>query len=225
MSNHLPSYTVGEKGYLTSLQHILDYGFTVNKERTGTGTIVSPTPMQMYFPDVENKFPLFTTKKVSFNMLACEMLWFISGSTNTNDLREIGSDAMADMWDKWADEDGELGPVYGKQWREYQGFAGKREAGGDFPVITDQLQEAINTIKNKPTSRRIIVNAWNPIEIGSMALPPCHLMYQFTCEPIPEEEYYSKCLKDGLKGKETKQPYKLHLHLTQRSCDMFLGEN
>lgn len=111
--------TTGEEQYLRLLEHILDNGYKVDKERTGTGTIVSPTPHQLHFPNVAEKFPLFTTKYVSFNMLACEMLWFISGGTNANRIQDIGSRSMAMMWLKWADDDGELGPVYGFNWRNF----------------------------------------------------------------------------------------------------------
>lgn len=218
MNNHQPFNTVGEQGYRDLLQHILDNGYQVDKERTGTGTIVSPTPHQLHFPNVGEQFPLFTTKKVSFNMLACEMLWFIEGSTNTKRLAEIGSPAMKRMWDKWSDEVGELGPVYGKQWRT---FTSVNNVG---VAILDQLKQAIRTIKDNPTSRRIIVSAWNPVQIDMMALPPCHLMYQFTCEPISYEEskgYVDKVLKPD--SSMVMPNYKLHLHLTQRSCDMFLG--
>ena len=176
-----------ERAYLANLQYILDEGYEV-KDRTGTGTIVAPRPLQMHFENVGEEFPLFTTKYVSFNMLACEMLWFIDGSTNTDRLREIGSLAMADMWDNWA-EDGELGPVYGYQWRHWG---------------VDQLQTAIHQIRQFPESRRIIVSAWNPEQIDDMALPPCHMTFQFTCEPFEDT-------------------HRLHLHLLQRSADMFLG--
>ena len=119
MNNHQNFNTIGEQGYLDLLQHILDNGYKVDKERTGTGTIVSPTPHQLHFPNVAEEFPLFTTKYVSFNMLACEMLWFISGSTNADDLRRIGSPAMAATWMQWAEDNGELGPVYGYNWRNF----------------------------------------------------------------------------------------------------------
>lgn len=194
----------GENGYLASLAYVLDEGYYVNKERTGTGTIVAPFPVQLYFPNIKEKFPLFTTKEVSFNMLACEMLWFISGSTNTNDLEKIGSPAMKKMWDKWADDEGELGPVYGDKWRNWGTLTLTDKDYFTLDTI-DQLKNAIFKIKNNPESRRIIVTAWDPGAIENMALPPCHMTFQFTCEPL---EY----------GK-----YKLHLHLLQRSCDAFLG--
>lgn len=232
MNNHLPEHTVGEEGYLSLLQHILDNGYNSSKERTGTGTIVNPTPAQLHFPDVVDNFPLLTTKYVSFNMLACEMLWFISGSTNADDLRRIGSPAMAATWMQWAEDNGDLGPVYGKQWRKWESHANR-----PYVKEIDQLQNAIDNIKENPESRRHIVTAWNPADLEDMALPPCHLMYQFTCEPIPEEELARKYLtmnevadvdrewdsiRDQVKALG-KPVYKLHLHMLQRSCDMFLG--
>lgn len=195
---------IGEWGYLTLLEYILEEGVEVNSERTGTGTIMSRTPHQLYFPNVEADFPLFTTKYVSFNMLACEMLWFISGSTHIDGLKKQGSSAMADIWSKWDDGCGSLGPVYGKQWREWESF---RYDGSGYEmekVHIDQLQEVIDNITKNPTSRRHIVTAWNPADLERMALPPCHVMYQFTAEPIEEG-------------------YRLHLHMLQRSADALLG--
>lgn len=195
---HQPFVTIGEEGYLDLLQHVLSNGYEVDNDRTGVGTIVSPTPHQLHFPNIKKKFPLFTTKRVSFNMLACEMLWIIAGSTNANDLKDIGSPAMAKMWQKWADKNGELGPVYGKQARRWETKDGKE---------IDQLQNAIDDIKNNSTSRRIRVTHWNPSDLSDMALAPCHVEHQYTVEPVE-------------KGKD-----KLHLHMLQRSCDMLLGEN
>lgn len=231
LKSHLPSRTVGEEGYLSLLQQILHYGYYVNNDRTGTGTIVYPTPVQLHFPDVGKDFPLFTTKYVSFNMLAVEMIFFINGYTNTKKLRELGSDAMADMWDKWAENNGALGPVYGAQWRNFTSVNGYGVSS------VDQLKQAIRMIKENPTSRRIIVSAWNPVQIDMMALPPCHLMFQFTCEPIRTSDRMDRLeeswIEDGkarsdeeweeLMEEHNIPKYKLHLHLTQRSCDMFLG--
>jgi len=233
MDTHQPFNTIGEEGYLSLMEHILENGYKVNNERTGTGTIVSPTPHQLYFPNVKNKFPLITTKEVSFNMLACEMLWFISGSTNANNIREIGSDAMADQWNKWADNDGELGPVYPKQWRKWA--KPDHNNLGEFLGTTyiDQLQNVIDNIKDNAESRRHIVSAWNPAELSAMNLPPCHLMYQFTAQPLTMDERlklsphsygvkYSDNIPEQLDELQVPE-YKLHLHMLQRSCDMFLG--
>lgn len=196
-TTHLPKHTIGERGYLSALKAIRDMGYESNKERTGTGTIVYPTPIQLHFPTVDKKFPLFTTKRVYFNMFAVEMLWLISGRTDVQSLEDLGSKAMKNTWSLWADENGDLGKVYGYQWRHWN-----TTDGGEF----DQLAVAIDMLKNNPESRRIRVTAWRPDQLDEMALPPCHLDFQFTCEYLPE-----------------KDNYRLHLHLLQRSCDMFLG--
>ena len=227
---HQPFATVGEEGYLDLLQHVLSNGYEVDNDRTGVGTIVSPTPHQLYFPNVDEKFPLFTTKYVSFNMLACEMLWIIAGSTNANDIKDIGSPAMSKMWHKWADNNGGLGPVYGKQARFWETKDGKE---------IDQLENAINDIKNNSTSRRIRVTHWNPGEIQDAALPPCHVEYQFTCQPLTKQyrinlfkervdnthritKNQNKVISELLDSKNIPK-YKLHLHLLCRSQDLLLG--
>jgi len=228
-------YFSGEEGYLNVMEHILDNGYETG-DRTGTGTIVSPTPHQLYFKNVAERFPLFTTKYVSFNMLAVEMLWFISGSTNTKDLEQMGSPSMAKMWNNWADDDGELGPVYGSQWRKWRTYNSENflDDSDDFIGYKeiDQLTKAIDKIKNNPGSRRIRVSAWNPVDVENMALPPCHFDYQFTCEPISSFERTKLAGGRDTSNRDNYQDYldeegipkyKLHLHMTQRSCDMFLG--
>lgn len=246
MRNHLSHGTVGEEGYLSLMENILANGYNSSRERTGTGTIVNPTPAQLHFNNVKHYFPLFTTKEVSFNMPACEMLWFISGGTNTKGLREKGSVNMERMWNKWADENGDLGPVYGKQWRAYKAWyhieneyfqsTDENYYRADYVEI-DQLQNVIDSIRENPESRRHIVTAWNPSDISDMALPPCHLMFQFTCEPLSKKErqqWMHSNKHDLLHGEEPPlneetldahnvPKYRLHLHLTQRSADMFLG--
>ncbi len=149
--------------YLQLLQHILDTG--VQKEdRTGTGTI-SVFGHQMRF-DLGEGFPLVTTKKLHLKSIIYELLWFLKGDTNIAYLKEHG----VRIWDEWADEHGDLGPVYGKQWRSWEGADGK---------VYDQIKDAIHQIKNNPDSRRIIVNAWNVAELPQMALSPCHALFQF----------------------------------------------
>jgi thymidylate synthase len=133
-------------------------------DRTGTGT-VSVFGGQLRF-DLQKGFPLITTKKVHLKSIIYELLWFLKGETNTAYLKEHG----VSIWDEWADENGELGPVYGKQWRSWEAKDGK---------VIDQISEAIELIKHSPDSRRIIVNAWNVGEIKQMALMPCHTMFQF----------------------------------------------
>jgi len=170
--------------YLDLLNHILDHG-THREDRTGTGT-TSLFGHQMRF-DLSAGFPLVTTKKVHWKSVVHELLWFIAGDTNIGYLKENG----VKIWDEWADTDGNLGPVYGYQWRSWPTANGKH---------IDQIAELISQIKSNPTSRRLIVNAWNVGEIENMALPPCHAMFQFY-------------VADG----------KLSCQLYQRSADVFLG--
>lgn len=151
------------KVYLDLLKKIMDEG-TDKSDRTGTGTR-SIFGAQMRF-DLSKGFPLVTTKKCHLKSIIHELLWFISGSTNIKYLQENG----VRIWNEWADENGDLGPVYGKQWRDFVTPDGRH---------IDQLSNAIDMIKNNPDSRRIIVCAWNPSDVDKMALPPCHTMYQF----------------------------------------------
>jgi len=149
--------------YLDLLQHILDNG-TEKSDRTGTGTI-SYFGYQMRF-DLSKGFPLVTTKKLHLKSIIYELLWFLRGETNIKYLKEHG----VSIWNEWADENGELGPVYGKQWRSWQGSDGK---------VIDQISDALKQIKNNPDSRRIIVSAWNVADLPKMALMPCHALFQF----------------------------------------------
>ncbi len=149
--------------YQQLLQFILDNG-TQKTDRTGTGTL-SYFGYQMRF-NLNDGFPLVTTKKVHLKSIIYELLWFLRGETNTKFLKENG----VSIWDEWADENGELGPVYGKQWRSWKG-ADK--------VEIDQISDAIKQIKNNPDSRRIIVSAWNVADLPKMALMPCHTLFQF----------------------------------------------
>ncbi len=151
------------KAYLELLQNILDKGVK-KSDRTGTGTL-STFGHQMRF-DLEKGFPLITTKKVHLKSVIHELLWFISGSTNVSYLQQKG----VSIWDEWANESGELGPVYGHQWRSWPGHDGK---------TYDQIQNVIQEIKKNPDSRRLIVSAWNVADVPHMALPPCHSLFQF----------------------------------------------
>lgn len=151
------------KQYHDLLKHILEEG--VQKEdRTGTGTI-SIFGYQMQF-DLSEGFPLVTTKKLHLKSIIYELLWFLNGDTNVRYLQEKG----VRIWNEWADDQGELGPVYGKQWRSWEGADG---------TVVDQVSEVINLIKNKPHSRRMIISAWNVADLPKMALSPCHTMFQF----------------------------------------------
>jgi len=172
------------KAYHDLLRHILEHG-TQKTDRTGTGTI-SCFGYQMRF-DLAEGFPLLTTKKLHVKSIIHELLWFLQGDTNIAYLKENG----VRIWDEWADADGNLGPVYGKQWRSW--------AAPDGRTI-DQITDLVNMIKKNPDSRRLIVSAWNPADVPSMALPPCHCLFQFY-------------VADG----------KLSCQLYQRSADTFLG--
>ena len=151
------------KQYHELLQHILDKG-AEKSDRTGTGTI-SVFGYQMRF-DLSEGFPMVTTKKLHLKSIVHELLWFLDGDTNVKYLQDNG----VRIWNEWADEKGDLGPVYGKQWRSWTGADGK---------ATDQIKQAIDLIKNNPDSRRIIVNAWNVGDLPQMALSPCHALFQF----------------------------------------------
>lgn len=172
------------KQYLDLCQRILDEG-VIKEDRTGTGT-TSVFGHQMRF-DLSEGFPMVTTKKLHMKSIIHELLWFLSGDTNIRYLQENG----VRIWNEWADENGNLGPVYGSQWRSFAGRDGK---------TVDQIQWVIDEIKRNPDSRRLIVSAWNPAELDQMALPPCHLLFQFY-------------VANG----------KLSCQLYQRSGDTFLG--
>ncbi|MBU5210034.1 MULTISPECIES: thymidylate synthase [Heyndrickxia] len=151
------------KQYLDLCQHVLETGVT-KEDRTGTGTI-STFGYQMRF-DLQQGFPLLTTKKLHMKSIIHELLWMLKGDTNISYLQENG----VRIWNEWADENGNLGPIYGHQWRSWTGADG---------TTVDQIVEVIQQIKTNPDSRRMIVNAWNVAEIDKMALPPCHCFFQF----------------------------------------------
>ena len=152
-----------ERQYLNLLQDILDNGVE-RGDRTGTGTL-GVFGRQMRF-DLAQGFPLLTTKKLHKKSIILELLWFLRGDTNVRWLQERG----VSIWNEWADEDGELGPVYGKQWRSWTAPDGR---------VIDQIAATVHALKTNPNSRRHIVSAWNPAEVEDMALPPCHCLFQF----------------------------------------------
>ena len=172
------------KQYLDLLNRIITEG-AKKEDRTGTGTL-SVFGHQMRF-NLEEGFPCLTTKKLHLKSIIHELLWFLNGDTNVKYLQDNG----VRIWNEWADENGDLGHIYGYQWRSWPGYNGEH---------IDQIKEVVETIKNNPDSRRIIVNAWNVADIKNMNLPPCHAMFQFY-------------VADG----------KLSLQLYQRSADCFLG--
>lgn len=151
------------KQYKRMVEKILNEG-QVKEDRTGVGTIGIFGHQERY--DLSKGFPIVTIKKTFFKGIVHELLWFLQGSTNIKYLVDNG----VHIWDEWADENGELGPVYGKQWRSWEGKDG---------VVVDQISDLINQIKNNPDSRRLIVNAWNVADVDKMALPPCHMFFQF----------------------------------------------
>ncbi|MBL1376865.1 thymidylate synthase [Zobellella iuensis] len=151
------------KAYLELMQHILEQG-EQKEDRTGTGTL-SVFGHQMRF-NLREGFPLVTTKKCHLKSIIHELLWFLNGDTNIAYLKDKG----VSIWDEWADEHGDLGPVYGHQWRSWQGADGR---------VIDQISQALDTIRHNPDSRRIIVSAWNVGELDQMALAPCHALFQF----------------------------------------------
>ncbi|QRZ62034.1 thymidylate synthase [Rothia sp. ZJ932] len=175
--------------YEDLLAEIMETG-DEKSDRTGTGTR-SVFGRQMRF-DLRESFPLITTKRVHFKSIAVELLWFLRGDSNVRWLQERG----VSIWDEWADEDGELGPVYGVQWRSWPAGHGE---------TIDQIAKVIESLKTNPDSRRHIVSAWNPAEVDEMALPPCHALFQF----------YVRTGQDGTR--------ELSCQLYQRSADMFLG--
>ena len=177
-----------DETYLASLNEIISFGKRKG-DRTGTGTR-SRFGMQMRF-DLNEGFPLLTTKKVHFKSIIYELLWFLRGDTNVRWLQDRG----VSIWNEWADENGDLGPVYGKQWRSW---SVPSKPGTRYSI--DQLATVINTLKTNPDDRRMVVSAWNPADIEDMALPPCHLLFQF---------YVWR--------------NQLSCQLYQRSADMFLG--
>ena len=151
------------KQYLDLLRHVLEHG-AEKSDRTGTGTR-SVFGWQMRF-DLNEGFPLVTTKKLHLRSIIHELLWFLKGETNIAYLK----DNKVSIWDEWADENGELGPVYGKQWRSWEGADGK---------TVDQMQWLVDEIKRNPDSRRLVISAWNVAELPKMALMPCHSLFQF----------------------------------------------
>jgi thymidylate synthase len=179
--------------YLQLLQHIIDTG-TDKADRTGTGTR-SVFGYQARF-DLAQGFPLVTTKKCHLKSIIYELLWFLNGDTNISYLKEHN----VKIWDEWADENGDLGPVYGKQWRSWEG------AGG---VEVDQVKDLIWQLRNNPDSRRMIISAWNVADLPKMKLMPCHCLFQFYTSPV-----------NGT-GNDARR--KLSCQLYQRSADVFLG--
>ncbi|MGL4590118.1 MAG: thymidylate synthase [Mycoplasmatales bacterium] len=197
------------KQYLEMIDHVLENGNEVS-DRTGTGTISTFGYQNRY--DLAAGFPLLTTKKIHWKSVVHELLWFISGDTNTKYLVENG----VRIWNEWADENGELGPVYGKQWRAWRGADGE----------VDQLARLVDDLKNNPRSRRHIISAWNVGEIDKMALPPCHAFIQFyvSADNKLSCQLYQRSADLFLGVPFNIASYSLMTYLLAQVCDLEVGE-
>lgn len=195
--------------YLDLMQEILDKG-AQKTDRTGTGTL-SVFGRQLRF-DLSEGFPLVTTKKLHLRSIIYELLWFLKGDTNIKYLKDNG----VSIWDEWADENGDLGPVYGSQWRSWPAPDGRK---------IDQITQVLNQIKTKPDSRRHIVSAWNPAEVDSMALPPCHALFQFyVADGKLSCQLYQRSADYFLGVPFNIASYALLLHMVAQQCDLLPGE-
>ena len=194
--------------YLDLLKKVKDSG-KPKGDRTGTGTI-SIFGHQMRF-DLQESFPLLTTKKIHFKSVAYELLWFLKGDTNIKYLKDNG----VSIWDEWADENGDLGPVYGKQWRNWKGADG----------FHDQISSVIQQIKDNPNSRRHIVSAWNVAEIPRMALAPCHILFQFYVQDGKLScQLYQRSADVFLGVPFNIASYALLTHMIANVCDLKVGD-
>jgi thymidylate synthase len=197
------------KQYHTLLKHILENG-TEKTDRTGTGTI-SCFGYQMRF-DLKQGFPLVTTKKLHLKSIIYELLWFLKGDTNTGYLKEHG----VGIWDEWAAENGDLGPVYGKQWRSFEGANGE---------TVDQITWLINEIKRNPDSRRLVVSAWHPVDLPKMALSPCHCLFQFyVADGKLSCQLYQRSADTFLGVPFNIASYALLTMMIAQVCDLELGD-
>lgn len=195
--------------YLDLMNHVLQHGDR-KEDRTGTGTL-SVFGHQMRF-DLSAGFPLVTTKRIHLKSVIHELLWFLQGATNTAYLKENG----VRIWDEWADENGELGPVYGAQWRSWP-----TADGGHI----DQISEVVEQIRNNPDSRRLIVSAWNVGEIGNMALPPCHAFFQFyVCDGKLSCQLYQRSADIFLGVPFNIASYALLTMMIAQVCDLGVGD-
>ncbi len=197
------------KVYHDLLRHVLEHGHR-KEDRTGTGTL-SVFGYQMRF-DLAEGFPLLTTKKVHLKSIIHELLWFLQGSTNIRYLKENG----VTIWDEWADENGDLGPVYGKQWRRWQTADGRS---------IDQISRLVDGIRHSPDSRRHLVTAWNPGEVDNMALPPCHALFQFyVADGRLSCQLYQRSADIFLGVPFNIASYALLTHMVAQACDLEPGD-
>lgn len=204
------------KQYLSLVQEVLENG-EVKEDRTGVGTISIFGTQRKY--DLREGFPMLTTKKVLYPAVLRELLWFLKGSTNINDdLTE-----HTPIWNAWADENGELGPIYGYQWRKWDRFT-KNEKGEYEKSHVDQIKEVIDMIKNNPESRRILVNAWNVADVPRMALPPCHLLFQFyVVNGRLDCQLYQRSADIALGVPFNIASYATLMHMLAQECDLKAG--
>ncbi len=205
------------KQYLSLVQEVLDNGVEKG-DRTGTGTISIFGVQRKY--DLNDGFPMVTTKKVRFDAILYELLWFLRGSTNINDDLKVHTP----IWNPWADENGELGPVYGYQWRKWEKFQLNPETGNYEKSHIDQIQEVIDTLKNNPDSRRIIVSAWNVADLDRMALPPCHAFFQFyTANGQLDLQLYQRSADIALGVPYNIASYSTLLQMVAQECNLKPG--
>jgi len=203
--------------YLDLVNYILKNG-DKKEDRTGTGTISVFGYQAKY--DLREGFPLLTTKKVLFSAVAHELLWFLRGSTNIND----GLKEHTPIWNAWADDNGELGPIYGYQWRRWEKFTNGKGSNEYKKEHVDQIQAAIDMIKNNPSSRRIIVSAWNVADVDRMALPPCHAFFQFyVVNGRLDCQLYQRSADVALGVPFNIASYALLLALIAQECDLTPG--
>lgn len=190
--------------YLSLVREVLENG-ELKEDRTGTGTLSIFGVQRKY--DLREGFPLLTTKKVRYDAVVRELLWFLKGSTNIND----NLTQHTPIWDAWADEKGELGPIYGYQWRKWGGHI-------------DQIQQAIDTLKTNPDSRRIVVSAWNVADVPRMALPPCHLLFQFyVVNGRLDCQLYQRSADIALGVPFNIASYATLMHMVAQECDLMAG--
>jgi thymidylate synthase len=205
------------KQYLDLVRHILENG-EKKEDRTGTGTISVFGYQTKY--DLRDGFPILTTKKILFSAVVWELLWFLKGSTNINDhLKE-----HTPIWNAWANEQGELGPIYGYQWRKWERFVWDEKLKAYQKTHIDQIQAAIQMIKKNPQSRRIIVSAWNVADIDRMALPPCHAFFQFyVTNGRLDCQLYQRSADVALGVPFNIASYALLLSMVAQECDLTPG--
>lgn len=209
-------------------------------ERTGTGAISTFNVNETF--NLKNGFPIVTGKKTPFKLIAAELLWFLSGSTNNEDLRKINGNDKATIWEEWAGKEGALGPVYGSQWRDFGGSPVHNNSGmiGIAHKGVDQIQKVIDILRTDPNSRRMVVSAWNPVDLPDMALEPCHYAFEFYTREAPvtwridwarkrqmpvANEVMRQVESNAMAALDREGVPRLMVSckVIQRSCDVFLG--